>query len=331
MPSSLLKRRMFSFGGTKTVERKESVVRSSAWPCSDLVESETMDSLGDCLEDKGSAVKKVSKRDMVGQALVKDALHAVGHGHGDDDVLIKAMREDGDECESTWLTEGAVDEDVMREISPETVNVLPSLGALEETLFTDTNTESLVRLVRQLHEQDDEIDPAMLDDEKYYDVPRAVDTHSLLKAATASKLADFEEKLEDIAKLMDNMMSKRMPENSVKENVAVLEQRVRSLETAVTVSMTDQDKRLSALGHVVEALRDELEMMAKSYRILDQKNRDVVDQLNALQVVEHVVEERNTCHRHHVKGKGVLVFLLTNIGVPLLTILLAHRHFSKKA
>lgn len=326
MPSSLLKRRMFSFGGAKAVERKESVVKSSAWPCSDLVESGTMDSLGDCLEDKGSAVKKVLKRDMVGQALVKDALHAVGDG--DDDVLIKAMREDGDECESMWLTEGAVDEDVMREISPETVNVLPSLGALEETLFTDTNTESLIRLVRQLHEQDEEIDPEMLDDMKYYDVPRAVDTHSLLKAATASKLADFEEKLEDIAKLMDDMMSKRMPEASVKENLAMLEQRVRSLETAVTVSMTSQDKRLSALGHVVEALRNELEMMAKSYRILDQKNRDVVDQLNSLHVVEHVVEERNTCHGH---VKDVLVFLLTNIGVPLLTILLAHRHVSKKA
>lgn len=339
MPPSLLKRRMFSFGSNKA-ERKDSVVRSSAWPSSDPVESETKDSLEGCfLEDKGSAVKKAGRRgkDVVVHAEGKQGKDVMfHHGDDDDDVLIKAMREDSDEHDSVWLTEGGVDEEGMREISSEAVNVLPSIGALEETLFTDTNTESLIRLVRQLHEEDEEIDPSILMDEgmEYYAQPAAVDTHSLLKAATASKLGEFEDKLESISKVLNTMVSESLPGNSIKENLSNLERRVGTMETTMTISMTNQDTRLCAFGHVVEGLREELEAIRKSCRIMDIKYDRLVNRLDALSfgVVSKEEEEEEKDRHHHADViKRAFILLLKNIGMPLLTALIAHRHMSKKS
>jgi len=335
MAPSLLKRRMFSFRGN-SAERKESVVRSSAWPSPDPVESESVDSLGDYLKDKGSAVKKDGLRDgdVVKHAQTKQAKDVFQHdcvADDDDDVLIKAMREESDEYDRMWLMEGDVDEEGIRGNSLDAVNVLPSFGAMEETLFTDTNSGSLIRLVRQLHEEDAEIDPSILlgyDDLEYYAQHTTVDTHSLLKAATASKLGDFEEKLECISKLLNKILSEQIPEEELKAQLAVLERRVGNLETAVTISMTNQDKRVSSLGQVIEALRAELDAVRKSYRIMDQKYDDVVNRLNALNV-SVVLEEKDMYPPTHVKG--VLIFLLKNIGVPLLTALIAHRHIAKKS
>lgn len=331
MPSSLLKRRMFSFGGNKV----ESVVRSSGWPSSEDVSDE--DASFDVhrgLEDKGSAVKREGTRGGV-----KGVKTQAKDDNDDDGLLIKAMREDGDvgghEHDSVWLTDGIILDDsqqhVLLDASSEAVNVLPSIAALmEETLLTDTNTESMIRLVRQLHEEDEEIDLSLLRDDDVYDVPRAVDTHGLLKAATASKLADFEQELEEISKVLHDVLSKRASDDTMEERLALLERRVGKLDVAVTMSVTDQEKRVCILGSMIETLRDDLEKVLKMYRmgICQNGNDDVSRRLRALEA--GIIREKGDVSRQTNNVKDVILYLLKNVGVPLLTVLLTQRHASRK-
>lgn len=349
MPPSLLRRRMFSFRGDKA-ERKESVVRSSAWPAAPSNATDLNDndvsfmSNGDSLKanDKGSAVKKEPKRSVTpcGDVRQEGVAKQVKEGTDifrcessdrADDALIKAMRNDTVERLSSRTDH---DEIGLQDysISSGAVNVLPSMGALEETLFTDTNTESMIRLVRRLHEEDEEIDVCALEEDTlyYHQGSAAVDTHGLLKAATASKMADFEVELQAISKALHDAVEKGIQDTSVKERLMDLENRVQQLATTVTISRTDQENQVLAMRDMCEALRNEWEGVLKSHRILGQRYGELVRRLNSVEAnvsSNHV--DNGTKHPRVVLG-DLVALLLKNIAVPLLTAVMTQQYISRR-